>query len=76
MNRRMNIPQFSKIMMEFSMESEALDMKEDMMSEAIDDAMASEEDEEEEEKVVQAVFDEIGIKLDQDVSFTVLGCVS
>ncbi|KAF8974867.1 ESCRT-III subunit protein did4, partial [Entomortierella lignicola] len=61
MNRNMNLPQIQRIMMEFEKESEIMDMKEEMMSESIDDAMEEEEDEEEEDAIVNQVLDEIGI---------------
>lgn len=41
------MPQIQKIMMEFEKQSEIMDMKEEMMSDAIDDAMGDEDDEEE-----------------------------
>ncbi|RKP12038.1 Snf7-domain-containing protein [Piptocephalis cylindrospora] len=68
MNRRMNLPAIQKIMMEFEMESEAMDMKEEMMSDTMDDVMEGDEDEEEEEAIVQQVLDEIGINLDQSLT--------
>ncbi|CAB1312042.1 unnamed protein product [Coregonus sp. 'balchen'] len=39
MNRQMKLPQIQKIMMEFERQSEIMDMKEEMMNDAIDDAM-------------------------------------
>lgn len=55
MNKQLNLPQIQKIMMEFERQSEIMDMKEEMMGEAIDDAMADEGDEEETEAVVSQV---------------------
>lgn len=43
----MKLPQIQKIMQEFEKQSEIMDMKEEMMSDAIDDAMGDEGDEEE-----------------------------
>ena len=43
----MKLPQIQKIMMEFERESEIMDMKEEMMNDAIDDVMEGDEDEEE-----------------------------
>ena len=43
----MKLPQIQKILQEFEKQSEIMDMKEEMMSDAIDDAMADEGDEEE-----------------------------
>ena len=44
---QLKLPQIQKIMMEFEKQSEIMDMKEEMMSDAIDDALGDEEDEEE-----------------------------
>jgi len=43
----LKLPQIQKIMMEFEKQSEIMDMKEEMMNDAIDDAMGDEDDEEE-----------------------------
>lgn len=74
MNRRMNLPSMQKIMMEFSMEAESMDMKEEMMTEAIDDVMEESEDEAEQDLVVQQIFDEIGVNLSQSVRIILLIC--
>ncbi|KAH8032316.1 hypothetical protein HPB51_024093 [Rhipicephalus microplus] len=47
MNKQLNLPQIQKIMQEFEKQSEIMDMKEEMMNDAIDDAMGDDEDEEE-----------------------------
>lgn len=67
MNRNMNLPQIQHIMMEFEKESEIMDMKEEMMSDTIDEAMEEEDDEEEQDAIVNQVLDEIGIHLDESV---------
>ncbi|KNE64625.1 hypothetical protein AMAG_09980 [Allomyces macrogynus ATCC 38327] len=67
MNKQINLPQITKIMMEFEKESEMMDMKEEMMNDAIDDAMEDADDEDEEEEIVRKVLDEIGIDLDQQL---------
>lgn len=67
MNRQMNLPQIQKIMMDFERESEMMDMKDEMMGDAIDDAFEEDEDEEESEEIVNKVLDEIGISLNQEV---------
>lgn len=56
MNSQLNLPQIQKIMHEFEKQTEIMDMKEEMMSDAIDDAMGDADDEEETENVVQQVF--------------------
>ena len=70
MNRNMNLPQIQHIMMEFEKESEIMDMKEEMMSDTIDEAMEEEDDEEEQDAIVNQVLDEIGIHLDESVRKT------
>jgi charged multivesicular body protein 2A len=73
MNKGMNLPAISKILMEFERESDMMDMKEGMMSDAVDDVMDDMEDEEEEgDKILKQVLDEIGVDLSQKVRPTVL----
>ncbi|KAI9349461.1 Snf7-domain-containing protein [Zopfochytrium polystomum] len=67
MNKNVNLPEISKIMMEFERESEMMNMKEEMMNDAIDDAVEEEDDEEESEAIVNQVLDEIGINLNQEM---------
>lgn len=45
--RQLNLPQIQKILQEFEKQSEIMDMKEEIMNDAIDDAMEDEADEEE-----------------------------
>ncbi|KFP79368.1 Charged multivesicular body protein 2a, partial [Acanthisitta chloris] len=47
MNRQLKLPQIQKIMQEFEKQAEIMDMKEELMNDAIDDAMGDEDDEEE-----------------------------
>ncbi|VDN55366.1 unnamed protein product [Dracunculus medinensis] len=68
MSRQMNLPQIQKIMMEFERQTEIMDMKEEMMGEAIDDAIADEGDEEETDAVVSQVLDELGIQMNEELS--------
>jgi charged multivesicular body protein 2A len=63
MNKKMNLPEIQRIMMEFEKQSEIMDMKEEMMDDAIDDALGDNDDEQESEKVVNQVLDELGIEL-------------
>lgn len=67
MNRQMNLPKIQQIMMEFEKESEMMDMKDEMMGDAIDDAFEEDEDEEESDEIVNKVLDEIGISFNQEV---------
>ncbi|XP_064617600.1 charged multivesicular body protein 2a [Liolophura sinensis] len=68
MNKQLKLPQIQKIMMEFEKQSEIMDMKEEMMNDAIDDAMGDEDDEEESEAVVSQVLDELGLQMADDLS--------
>ncbi|KAF9496047.1 Snf7-domain-containing protein [Pleurotus eryngii] len=69
MNRGLNLPSIQRIMNEFEKESSMMDMKEEMMSGAVDDVMEDEEDEEEEgDKVLKEVLDEIGVSLAQQLT--------
>ncbi|KAI9006065.1 Snf7-domain-containing protein [Gaertneriomyces semiglobifer] len=63
MNKQINLPAIQKIMMDFERESETMDMKEEMMNDAIDDVMEDDDDEEESDQIVNQVLDEIGISL-------------
>ncbi|KAF6287760.1 charged multivesicular body protein 2A [Rhinolophus ferrumequinum] len=66
--RQLKLPQIQKIMMEFERQAEIMDMKEEMMNDAIDDAMGDEEDEEESDAVVSQVLDELGLSLTDELS--------
>ncbi|KAL7753466.1 ESCRT-III subunit protein did4 [Sorochytrium milnesiophthora] len=68
MNRQINLPQIQAIMMNFEKESEIMDMKEEMMNDAIDGAMEDDADEEDEEEIVGKVLDELNIQLGQELA--------
>ncbi|MBN3315512.1 UBC12 enzyme, partial [Atractosteus spatula] len=68
LNALLKLPQIQKIMMEFERQSELMDMKEEMMNDAIDDAMGDEDDEEESDAVVSQVLDELGLTLSDELS--------
>lgn len=68
MNKRMNLPQLQKIMMQFERESEIMDLKEETISDTIDEVMGEDDEEEESEVIVQQVLDELGISLDHELS--------
>ncbi|CAI9721199.1 charged multivesicular body protein 2a [Octopus vulgaris] len=67
MNKQLKLPQIQKIMMEFEKQSEMMDMKEEMMNDAIDDAMG-EDDEEETDAIVAQVLDELGLQMSEELS--------
>jgi charged multivesicular body protein 2A len=71
MNRGLNLPAIQRIMSEFERESAAMDMKEEMMSEAVDGVMEDDEEDEEAEgdKILQQVLDEIGVNIQQQVCY-------
>lgn len=54
-------------MRKFAMETERMDMTQEMMGDTIDDVMEEASDEEEEEKVVDQVLTELGIDAMEDV---------
>merc|ERR1712165_28143 len=60
MNKQMKLPEIQKIMMEFEKQSEIMDMKGEMMEDAIDDVMGEEE---ESDAIVAQVLDELGLQL-------------
>jgi hypothetical protein len=67
--------QIQKIMNDFERESSTMDMKEEMMSDAVDDAMEQEDEGEGEEvesdKILKEVLDEIGMNMNDAVSWRV-----
>jgi charged multivesicular body protein 2A len=69
MNKGMNLPAIQRIMMEFEKQSSMMDMKEEMMADAVDDVMEDDEEDEEAEgdKILQAVLEEVGIDIQQKV---------
>ncbi|XP_037133871.1 charged multivesicular body protein 2a [Syngnathus acus] len=68
MNRQLKLPQIQKIMMDFERQSEMMDMKEEMMSDAIDDVLGDEDDEDESDAIVSQVLDELGLNLNDELS--------
>ncbi|XP_063906133.1 charged multivesicular body protein 2a [Zophobas morio] len=68
MNRQLNLPQIQRILQEFEKQSEIMDMKEEIMNDAIDDAMEDDGDEEESDAVVNQVLDELGLQLNDQLS--------
>ncbi|OQS05895.1 charged multivesicular body protein 2a [Thraustotheca clavata] len=63
MAKTMNLPKLNKIMMEYTQESEKMEMQQEMLGDTIDDVMDADQDEEEEDKIVSQVLDEIGIDM-------------
>lgn len=67
MNRRLNLPNMQKVLMEFEKQNEKMEMTGDMMGDAIDDAMEGEGEAEETDELVGQVLDEIGINLNSQM---------
>lgn len=65
LNQKVKLPELQKIMTEFAKQMELMEMRDEMMGDAIDDAMEEEGDEKEEEMIVNQVLDEIGISLNE-----------
>ena len=67
MNKRMNLPALQKIMREFEIQNEKMEMTSETMGDAIDDAFEGDEEEEETDNLVNQVLDEIGISTEHEV---------
>ncbi|GAA6006548.1 ESCRT-III subunit protein DID4 [Rhodotorula paludigena] len=70
MSRQMNLPQIQRILQDFEKESSMMDMKEEMMGDAIDDAMddeLGETEEEEGDRILDEVLAEIGVSVGQQL---------
>ncbi|THD24466.1 Charged multivesicular body protein 2a [Fasciola hepatica] len=67
MNASMKLPQLQKIMMEFEKQSGLLESKEEMMSDAIDDALGD-DDIDESETIVNKVLEELGIEMSNEMA--------
>lgn len=75
MNRSMNVMAVQRILQEFERESSAMDMKDEIMNDTIEDAIGTEEDalgegigeSEESDAILREVLDEIGVDLNQQV---------
>lgn len=68
MNKQLKLPQIQKIMMDFEKQSEIMDMKEEMMNDALDDALGDEDDEDESDQIVTQVLDELGLQLNDELT--------
>lgn len=68
MNRSMNLPQLSKIAMDFERENDMMEQRQDTMEDAMDDALGFEEDDIESDEIINKTLDEIGVDLNAQVS--------
>lgn len=73
MNKSMNLPALQRIAMEFERENEMMDQRQEMMDEAVDDAMGVADDEMEGDEIVEQVLEEIGVDLKQAMGETPQG---
>lgn len=63
MGKAIKMPQLQKIVREFAVQSERMEMTGEVMSDAIDMAMEGSDDEEEEEEMLKSVEAELGLSL-------------
>lgn len=68
MNRSMNLPALSKIAQDFERENDIMEQRQEMMEDAVDDALGNPEEEEESEEVVNQILDELGVEFNSKVS--------
>merc|ERR550534_1048596 len=73
MNKQMKLPEIQKIMMEFEKQSEIMDMKGEMMEDAIDDVMGDDDDADESDAIVNQVLDELGLQLNDKLGDAPVG---
>uniref|UniRef100_A0A0N5C583 Charged multivesicular body protein 2a n=1 Tax=Strongyloides papillosus TaxID=174720 RepID=A0A0N5C583_STREA len=67
MNNRMNLPQIQKIMMDFEKQTNIIDMKGEILDDAVDDTMGDIDDPEESEGIVNQILDEMGIQIGNEL---------
>jgi len=67
MNKAVNVQSITKMLLEFEKENAKSEMMQEVMGDAIDDAMYEEGNADEEEQIVQQVLDEIGINFDGEI---------
>lgn len=62
MNRQVNLPRIGQILQDFERESEVLSLKQEVIDDAMENAIADEDENEETEQVVNQVLDELGLE--------------
>jgi len=67
MNKAVDVKSISKMLQQFEKENAKSDMMQEVMGDALDDAMYEEGNADEEEQIVQQVLDEIGINFDGEI---------
>lgn len=76
MNKQMNLPAMQKIMMDFEKQGDIAELKQELMEDAMEDAMGADNEEVETEALVNQVFDEIGLSFTQQLSPTPVGAIT
>jgi charged multivesicular body protein 2A len=67
MNSAVDAKEMSKMMMEFQKQTEIMNMKEELMDDALTDAFDNDEIEEEAEEITSQVLAELGVELDSQM---------
>jgi charged multivesicular body protein 2A len=67
MNKAVDVPAINKMMAEFERENAKSDMMQEIMGDALDDALQGEDNEEEEDRIVSQILDEIGISFGEEI---------
>jgi charged multivesicular body protein 2A len=67
MNKAVDVPAINKMMAEFERENAKSEMMQELMGDAIDDALADDNNEEEEDRIVSQVLDEIGVSFGEEI---------
>lgn len=73
MNKAVDVPAINKMMADFERENAKSEMMQEIMGDAIDDALAEDGTEEEEERIVSQVLDEIGVSFGEEIPDAPLG---
>lgn len=66
-NKAVNVPTVTKMMAEFERENARAEMMQEVLGDAIDDALEGDANEEEEDRIVNQVLDEIGISFGEEL---------
>ena len=74
MNRSMNLPALSKIAQDFERENDIMEQRQEMMEDAVDDALGDPAEEEESEETIAQIMDELGIEFNAKVRLTLDLC--
>ncbi len=73
MNKAVDVPAINKMMADFERENAKSEMMQEIMGDALDDALAEEGTEEEEDRIVAQVLDEIGVSFGEEIPDAPLG---